>query len=190
MKHRSWKKKVLDTLGLYGYLVPTIVGLTIFNAGAIIASFVISFYRYDVLTPAKWIGLENYQWLMNSALFKKSIKNTLTFAVGYIPLSLVVSLLLAVLVNQKLKGVTLFRTVFYLPVVTSMVAVSLVWTWLFNAKYGLINYVLSWFGITGPSWLTSSEWAMWAIVVVSVWKTAGYYMVIYLAALQNIPPEL
>ena len=83
---------------------------------------------------------------MNSALFKKSIKNTLTFAVGYIPLSLVVSLLLAVLVNQKLKGVTLFRTVFYLPVVTSMVAVSLVWTWLFNAKYGLINYVLSWFG--------------------------------------------
>jgi len=190
LKHRSWKKKVLDTLGLYGYLVPTIVGLTIFNAGAIIASFVISFYRYDVLTPAKWIGLENYQWLMNSALFKKSIKNTLTFAVGYIPLSLVVSLLLAVLVNQKLKGVTLFRTVFYLPVVTSMVAVSLVWTWLFNAKYGLINYVLSWFGITGPSWLTSSEWAMWAIVVVSVWKTAGYYMVIYLAALQNIPPEL
>lgn len=190
MNQKSFKKRFLDTLGLYGYLVPTIIGLTIFNAGAIVASFVISFQKYDVLTPAKWIGLENYRWLMNSDLFKRSIVNTLQFAVGYIPLSIIVSLLLAMLVNQKLKGITVFRTIFYLPVVTSMVAVSLVWSWLFNAKYGLINYVLSWFGISGPAWLTSSEWAMWAIVVVSVWKTAGYYMVIYLAALQNIPPEL
>ena len=190
MNHKTFKKRFLNTLGLYGYLVPTIVGLTIFNAGAIIASFVISFQKYDVLTPARWIGLENYRWLMNSDLFKRSIVNTLQFAAGYIPLSIAVSLFLAILVNQKLRGVTLFRTIFYLPVVTSMVAVSLVWSWLFNAKYGLINYVLSWFGITGPAWLTSSEWAMWAIVIVSVWKTAGYYMVIYLAALQNIPPEL
>ncbi|NMB26282.1 MAG: sugar ABC transporter permease [Firmicutes bacterium] len=190
MNRKTFKKRFLNTLGLYGYLVPTIIGLTIFNAGAIIASFVISFQKYDVLTPAKWIGLENYRWLMKSDLFKRSIVNTLQFAVGYIPLSIAVSLILAMLVNQKLKGMTVFRTIFYLPVVTSMVAVSLVWSWLFNAKYGLINYVLSWFGITGPAWLTSSEWAMWAIVIVSVWKTAGYYMVIYLAALQNIPPEL
>jgi multiple sugar transport system permease protein len=184
------RQRLSYILTMYGFLTPTIVGLVIFNAGAIIASFIISFQKYDVITPAIWCGLENYRWIFSSSLFWRAVGNTLRFAVGYIPLSIIVSLLLALLVNQNLKGIGIFRTVFYLPVVTSMVAVSLVFSWLFNPYYGLINHLLSLLGIQGPAWLSSSEWAMPAIVIVSVWKMAGYYMVIYLAALQNIPPEL
>lgn len=185
-----FRKKFKHTIGLYGYLVPTIVGLILFNAGAIVASFVLSFYKYDVITPAKWVGLDNYRWVMNSKLFWTSVQNTFKFAVGYIPLSVICSLGLAILVNEEIRGVGIFRTIFYLPVVTSMVAVSIVFAWLFNPYYGLVNYVLELFNITGPTWLSSPQWAMPAIIIVSVWKTVGYYMVIYLAALQNISPEL
>ena len=190
MSVQKLRQKVTYLLTMYGFLTPTIIGLIVFNAGAIIASFIISFFTYDVITPAKWIGLENYRWIFNSSLFWRSVTNTLRFAAGYIPLSLAASLILALLLNQKLRGIGVFRTVFYLPVVTSMVAVSLVFSWLFNPYYGLINHFLSLFGIQGPAWLSSTEWAMPAVILVSVWKTAGYYMVIYLAALQNIPPEL
>lgn len=190
MSVQKLRQKVTYLLTMYGFLTPTIIGLIVFNAGAIIASFIISFFKYDVITPAKWIGLENYRWIFNSSLFWRSVTNTLRFAAGYIPLSLAASLILALLLNQKLRGIGVFRTVFYLPVVTSMVAVSLVFSWLFNPYYGLINHFLSLFGIQGPAWLSSTEWAMPAVILVSVWKTAGYYMVIYLAALQNIPPEL
>ena len=190
MSSTKLRQRLSYILTMYGFLTPTIVGLVIFNAGAIIASFIISFQKYDVITPAIWCGLENNRWIFSSSLFWRAVGNTLRFAVGYIPLSIIVSLLLALLVNQNLKGIGIFRTVFYLPVVTSMVAVSLVFSWLFNPYYGLINNLLSLLGIQGPAWLSSSEWAMPAIVIVSVWKMAGYYMVIYLAALQNIPPEL
>lgn len=190
MSVQKLRQKVTYLLTMYGFLTPTIIGLIVFNAGAIIASFIISFFKYDVITPAKWIGLENYRWIFNSSLFWRSVTNTLRFAAGYIPLSIAASLILALLLNQKLRGIRVFRTVFYLPVVTSMVAVSLVFSWLFNPYYGLINHFLSLFGIQGPAWLSSTEWAMPAVILVSVWKTAGYYMVIYLAALQNIPPEL
>lgn len=190
MSVQKLRQKVTYLLTMYGFLTPTIIGLIVFNAGAIIASFIISFFKYDVITPAKWIGLENYRWIFNSSLFWRSVTNTLRFAAGYIPLSIAASLILALLLNQKLRGIGVFRTVFYLPVVTSMVAVSLVFSWLFNPYYGLINHFLSLFGIQGPAWLSSTEWAMPAVILVSVWKTAGYYMVIYLAALQNIPPEL
>lgn len=184
------RKKIGNLIGLYGYLVPTIIGLILFNAGAIVASFVLSFYKYDVITPAKWIGLENYRWVLKSNLFWTAVRNTFTFAAGYIPLSIIFALGLAILVNQKIKGVGLFRTIFYLPVVTSMVGVSIVFAWLFNPYYGLVNHFLGLFGITGPAWLSSPQWAMPAVIIVSVWKTVGYYMVIYLAALQNISPEL
>lgn len=190
MSVQKLRQKVTYLLTMYGFLTPTIIGLIVFNAGAIIASFIISFFKYDVITPAKWIGLENYRWIFNSSLFWRSVTNTLRFAAGYIPLSIAASLILALLLNQKLRGIGVFRTVFYLPVVTSMVAVSLVFSWLFNPYYGLINHFLSLFGIQGPAWLSSTEWAMPAVILVSVWKTAGYYMVICLAVLQNIPPEL
>ena len=184
------RKKFKGVIGLYGYLAPTIIGLILFNAGTIVVSFILSFYKYDVITPPTWIGLENYRWVLNSSLFWKSVKNTFAFASGYIPLSIAISLALAILVNQKIKGVGIFRTAFYLPVVTSMVGVSIVFAWLFNPYYGLVNYVLGLFKITGPAWLSSTQWAMPAVIIVSVWKTAGYYMVIYLAALQNVSPEL
>ena len=183
------RKKFKGVIGLYGYLAPTIIGLILFNAGTIVVSFILSFYKYDVITPPTWIGLENYRWVLNSSLFWKSVKNTFAFASGYIPLSIAISLALAILVNQKIKGVGIFRTVFYLPVVTSMVGVSIVFAWLFNPYYGLVNYVLGLFKITGPAWLSSTQWAMPAVIIVSVWKTAGYYMVIYLAALQNVSPN-
>jgi multiple sugar transport system permease protein len=184
------RKRFKSTIGIYGYLVPTIIGLILFNAGAIVASFVLSFYKYDVITPAKWIGLDNYRWVLNSKLFWTAVNNTFKFAAGYIPLSVFLALGLAILVNERIKGVGLFRTIFYLPVVTSMVGVSMVFAWLFNPYYGLVNYVLGLFKITGPAWLSSPQWAMPAVILVSVWKTVGYYMVIYLAALQNISPEL
>ena len=98
------RQKVTYLLTMYGFLTPTIIGLIVFNAGAIIASFIISFFKYDVITPAKWIGLENYRWIFNSSLFWRSVTNTLRFAAGYIPLSIAASLILALLLNQKLRG--------------------------------------------------------------------------------------
>ncbi len=175
----------------YLYLLPTIIGLALFSAGAVAASFLVSFARWDLITEPRWVWLDNYGSLLESGLFWEVFWNTLYFAALAVPLSLVCSLALALLVNARVRGIVLFRTAYFLPVVSSMIAVALVWSWILNPEYGLLNYLLrETLGIRGPSWLDSTTWALPAMVLVTVWKGLGYSMVIFLAGLQGIPENL
>jgi multiple sugar transport system permease protein len=184
-------RKIIRVLEPYLYLLPTLVGLLLFSAGAVVASFFISFTQWDVVSPPQWIGLDNYTGLWHSDLFWEVVRNTFYFISLSVPLSVSCSLALALAVNTQLKGIALFRTAYFLPVVSSMIAVALVWSWIFNPEYGLLNYLLQlFFGIKGPAWLDSTSWALPAMVIVTVWKGLGYSMVIFLAGLQSIPLDL
>jgi multiple sugar transport system permease protein len=175
----------------YLYLLPTIVGLLLFTVGAVAASFLVSFTQWDLVTEPRWVWLDNYEALLASELFWDVLWNTLYFAALAVPLSIVCSLALALLVNARVRGIVMFRTAYFLPVVSSMIAVALVWSWILNPEYGLLNYLLrETLGIRGPSWLDSTTWALPAMVLVTVWKGLGYSMVIFLAGLQGIPEDL
>jgi multiple sugar transport system permease protein len=137
-----------------------------------------------------WVGLDNYGRLLGSDhLFALSLSNTLYYVAGAVPLGLVVSLLLALLLHRQMRGRGLFRTLFFLPSITNLVAVSLLWVWIFNPEFGLVNSALRWIGIEGPLWFQSEGWAKPALILMSLWGVGGT-MVVFLAALQGIPPEL
>jgi len=175
----------------YLYVLPTVVGLLLFSAGAVAVSFFMSFTQWDIVSSPEWVWLDNYVNLWHSDLFWEVFGNTLYFIILAVPLSVASSLALALVANTGLRGITFFRTAYFLPVVSSMIAVALVWSWIFNPEYGLLNYLLRLlFGIRGPAWLDSTSWALPAMVIVTVWKGLGYSMVIFLAGLQNIPQDL
>ena len=175
------------------FTAPWIVGLTVFTLYPVLASLYYSFCDYSVLQPPVWSGLENYSRLFRDDLFWLSLKNTLYFAALSIPLGTVVSLSLAMLLNCEVKGTSLFRTIFYLPSIVPIVASSMLWLWIFNGSYGLLNWALGpivgLFGGKPPTWLTDPNWAKPALVMMGLWGV-GNSMVIYLAGLQDVPKEL
>jgi multiple sugar transport system permease protein len=173
----------------YLYLLPILIGLTIFTAGPILASLGLSFTQYDIGATPKFIGTQNYHEFLNSALFWQVAGNTLYYALLYVPASIAVSLGLALLVEKRIRGIAFFRTIYFLPVVTSMVAAAIIWSWMYNSDVGLLNYLLSMIGIDGPKWLQNPHWALPAIAIMSIWKNAGYNMMIFLAGLANIPKD-
>lgn len=148
-----------------------------------------SFTDWDLLTDAKWVGLENYRNLTTDPTFIQSIKVTLAYTAAYVPLDLMGGLLLALLVRQRLRGIGIYRTIFYLPTVFSGVAFVVVWLWMLNPNGGLINLVLGWFGIEGPRWLLDPKFALWSLVMMSFWGW-GRSMALYLGGMQSIPGEL
>jgi multiple sugar transport system permease protein len=183
--------RVFRFLEPYLYLLPTIMGLLLFSAGAVAASFLMSFTQWDIISSPDWVWFDNYAGLWHSDLFWEVFRNTFYFVGLAVPVSVVASLALALLVNTGLRGITLFRTAYFLPVVSSMIAIALVWSWIFNPEYGLLNYLLRiFFGIQGPAWLDDTAWALPAMVIVTVWKGLGSSMIIFLAGLQNIPVDL
>lgn len=172
----------------YIFILPMIVGLFTFRIGPILYSFALSFTNYNPLTATRWIGLANYQEMIASSLFWKITKNTIVFAVLYTPLSVVVSLLVALLVNEKLKGVIFFRSIYFLPMVMTVAAIACIWAWLLNPFCGLVNYLLeATLGVKGPMWLGDPRWALFTLVLIEVWRNMGFGMVIFLAGLQEIP---
>jgi len=178
-----------EALECYLFISPAIIGLAVFLLGPIIASAYYSFTDYDILSPPRWIGFGNYANLMEDDLFWKSMRTTLIYSIASVPLGLIVSLLLAMLLNQNLKGIFVFRTIFYMPAVLSGVAVALLWRWLFNPDFGLLNWFLGLFGIDGPNWIYSETWALPSVILMSLWGVGGS-MLIYLAGLQSIPSDL
>lgn len=185
---RTGKFRIIEP---YLYLLPTIIGLLLFSAGAVAISFLMSFSHWDMISPPQWAWFGNYKDLWHSDLFWEVFRNTLYFILLAVPLSVVCSLALALLVNTSMRGITFFRTAYFLPVVSSMIAVALVWSWIFNPEYGLLNYLLRIaFGVHGPAWLEDTSYALPAMVIVTVWKGLGYSMVVFLAGLQNIPEDL
>lgn len=183
-------KKKNNLLWVLLFLGPSLVGFLTFIAVPILYSLYISFTDWNLLTSAQFVGFKNYISLLKDATFWSALRNTVTFIIGYLPSVMIFGLLIALLLNSKIKFKTLFRGIYFLPVVTSWVAVSLVWKWLLNGQYGLINYFLSLVGIHGPSWLTDPKTAMIAVIITSVWKDIGFIMVLYLGGLQNISPSL
>jgi multiple sugar transport system permease protein len=169
-----------------GFLGPSLAGLLIFVVLPILSSFWYAFNDWNLLSPPEFIGLDNFTELFNDDAFWSALHYTLTFIVLYVPLVFVLGLGLALLLNQKLRGMLIVRTATFLPVVASWVVVSLIWKWIFNPAYGLVNYGLSLIGITGPAWLFEPGPAVVAMVITSVWKDLGYIALLYLGGLQNI----
>lgn len=172
------------------FLAPSLIGLSVFVVIPILASLWLAFQDWNLLSPPTFNGLENFQELFADTAFWRAFSYTLTFIILYIPLVFGLGLALALLLNQKLRGVLVVRTATFLPVVASWVVVSLIWKWIFNPAYGLINPPLSTFGIDGPAWLFDPQPAIVAIVLTSVWKDVGYIAVMYLGGLQAIDETL
>jgi multiple sugar transport system permease protein len=175
------------------FLSPWIIGFVLFTAGPMIASLVLSFCRWDMISPASWVGLANYREMYHDKLVYKSLSNTIVYSAMAIPLSIGTALALAMLLNQKLMGMRIFRTIFYLPTLTQGVATFVLWGTVFETEIGLLNRVLRpithLFGYEPPSWLHDTHWSKLAIVIMSVWGVGGM-MLIFLAGLQNIPEQL
>lgn len=176
----------------YLFLLPAGAHLAIFVIIPILFSVYLSFHEWTSprFLEAPFVGLKNYSHLMGDVAFWHAIKNTLIYTFMSVPLGMVASLLLALMVNRRWPGINVFRAVFFLPVITSWVAVSVVWITLLAPDGGLLNYFFGQVGLPGQNWLDSERWAMFAIVVITVWKGAGFQMVIWLAGLQAVPKDL
>lgn len=179
-----------QTLWGYIFIGPWLIGFVIFALGPIIASFALSFTRYELITAPQWIGLGNYATLLSGdRLFWLSLYNTVYYTVLSVPLGLTVAFLLAMLLNRRQPGIGVYRTLFYLPVVSSGVAISLLWIWLLNPQFGMVNYLLRLVGLPGPGWLVDGAWAKPALVLMSMWSVGGT-VVVFLAGLQGVPRTL
>jgi multiple sugar transport system permease protein len=172
---------------------PWLIGFFLFTAGPMIASFLMSFTRWNGITPFReieWVGAENYVRLAGQdASYRKALYNTVFYALFSVPIGMATALALAMLLNQRVKGLAFFRTVFYLPSVVSGVATAMLWAWLFNPSFGGVNWVLRHLGLPEPGWLTDERTAIWVFIFMSVWGV-GNAMLIYLAGLQGIPEHL
>lgn len=172
------------------FAAPAILGILIFVAYPILASIYYSFTSYSILQPPRWIGLENYQTLLtDDPLFYKTMGNTVYIAAFTIPLSVIVAMGLAMLLNLKVSGQSVYRTIFYLPTIVPFVASAVLWLWVYNPQYGILNTLLWYVGIQGPGWLNDPAWSKPALVIMNLWGV-GSWMVIYLAGLQDVPVEL
>jgi len=171
------------------FLIPTLLGLVFFRLGPMLAAGVASFTRWSVFSPPKWIGLGNYTELFNSDIFILTLRNTVIFSLIFVPGVMILALFLAMLVNNKFKGMTFFRGLFYLPVITSVVSIGVIWSWILSPRFGLLYQLVSKFFniIRLPSFLGDARYALLTLIVVYIWKMAGYYMILFLAGLQNVP---
>jgi multiple sugar transport system permease protein len=176
----------------YLYISPFLIGFLVFTAYPVLASLYLSFTDYKVIVAPVWVGLENYQTAFTKdPQFWTSLEKTVRYALLAVPLGVAASLGAAMLLNQAFRGTALFRTFFFLPSIMPIIASVLVWIWIFQPSIGVMNYLLSLIGITGPSWVQSTTWALPSLVIVSLWSTAGgSRMVIFLAGLQGVPNEL
>ncbi len=174
----------------YLFVLPSVIFIGVFVIVPIVGALYYSFNNYDLLTAPEWAWFKNYRLVASEPRFVPAMRNTLMFAVGTVPAGVITSLLLAMLVNRAIRGIYFFRAMFYMPVVSSFVTVSLIWLWMYEPQFGLANAALRFMGLPASKWLTGPETALLAIILMSVWKNMGLNMVIYLAGLQGIPPHL
>lgn len=173
------------------FLAPSLVLFLAFTVVPVISAFIISFTEWNLFNAVNFVGFGNYVGLLHDEIFLKVLGNTGYFVLVSVPIQIAIALLCALALNRGVRGQTFFRVVYFLPVVTSTVAAALVWSWLFNSNFGLINAGLSLVGVTDlPKWMGSTKWAMPAVIIVSIWQNLGYAMVLFLAGLQNIHQEV
>ena len=186
-KKASFRKQLVA----YSFLAPNFIGFAVFTLVPIVFAVVLAFLRWDGANPIEWAGLSNFTELFDDDQFKAALKNTIVYTAGTVPFTLLASLFLAVILNQGIKARNFFRTVSFFPYIASLVAVAAVWNMIFNPSKGPVNMLLYALGFENvPGWAADKDWAMVTIILFSVWKYMGYYMIIYLAGLQGINPEL
>ena len=173
---------------LWGWLliIPSVLGLILFKYGPVLASLYFSFTKYDIISSPEWVGLENYQNLMLDNYFIKSIQVTLKYTVLFIPLSLIIAYVIALLMSQDLKGISIYRTMWYLPSLVPVVASAVVWRWALNPEFGPVNYPLRLLGLDAPGWLTDPKWIIPSVVLIQLWAL-GNSALIFLAAIKGVP---
>jgi multiple sugar transport system permease protein len=176
---------------LVGYLfvLPDVLGLLVFIVGPMLFALYISLNEWSGFTTPTFVGLENYVNMASDPRFWASLRRTAIFTIGLAPTVYILGLALAMLLNRGPRGGTVFRTIYFMPVAMSLVVASIVWRFLFEPSYGFLNYALSWFGLPGLQWLGSKDTAMLSVLIVTVWKSAGYFMIILLAGIQDIPQD-
>jgi multiple sugar transport system permease protein len=177
-----------EKLWLWVMLIPTLIGLAFGTIGSLLATLVLSFFEWDLIRPPQWTGISNYVALFQNESYLKAFTNTTTFAAWYVPGVVAFSLLVAVLLNRKIGGLGIFRTIYFLPTVTSAVATALVWNMIYGNDTGILNYMLESFGMAPVCWLCSNN-AMMSVVIVNIWGAIGEGMIIFLAGLTAIPRD-
>jgi multiple sugar transport system permease protein len=171
-------------------VAPWVIGFILFTLGPMLYSLYISFTQWNILTSPEWVGLQNYtRILTQDPDFVQSLKVTIIYAIFSIPISMITALFLAILLNEATKGVSIFRTTFYMPTIVSAVAAAVLWQWIFNPRFGPVNGLLRLFGIDGPGWFSDPKYALWGLIIMSSWSVGGQ-MLIFLAGLKGIPKIL
>lgn len=175
----------------WGYIMilPTFIGLMALNIIPAIQTLILSFQKAGSFGKSTWVGLDNYTRLFKDPAVIQSIFNTFKYAIIVVPATVILSLIIAVLLNKDIKGKTVYRTIYFLPMVAAPAAIAMVWKWLYNSDSGLINYLLSTIGITGPRWISDPKVALISIAIVGIWSAVGYNMILLLAGLQEIPKD-
>lgn len=188
--HKLSARPENDLKVAFVFLAPSLAVFTVFVYYPLIYNFYLSTTSWNFLSPTKPdVGLRNYADMFSDSRFWEIARNTVGFAVGHVGLSLVIGLGLALLLHQQIKGRAIFRMLFFFPNVTTTSAVALLWVWIYDPRFGPINYALSLLGIRGPNWLLDSRWALWAVIIFSTWRSVGYVMLIYLGGLVNISQD-
>ncbi|GAB6930763.1 sugar ABC transporter permease [Paenibacillus sp. JCM 10914] len=185
------RKSKSDWAG-YLYIMPWLLGLLLFTIGPMLFSLLLAFSKWDIITGVQsieWVGLDNFKAIFHDELFYQSLKVTFIFALVSVPLYQVVSLLIAVLLNMRRRGMKVFRLIYFMPSVIPAVAVSMMWVMIFNPEYGILNKALAWFGIQGPAWLQDPSYALGALIVMGIWGV-GNTIIIYLSGLQSVPEDM
>jgi len=180
-KHTGWAALML---------LPNVVGFLMFMLIPMIAALVLSFYDYDLLRPPRFVGLANYREMLTDSILHVTLRNTFVYTLIVVPFGMALSLVLAVLVDRKIIGMRFYRAAYFLPTITSMVAVAVVWQWIYNPEFGLLNFILGIFGMAPRQWLTSSDTSLVSIAIVAVWHGLGFNMMLFLAGLQGIDSSL
>jgi multiple sugar transport system permease protein len=179
-----------ETLWGWGLMVPTLLGLLFFTVGPFLVAIYISFTDWSLFKGPVWVGLTNYYHMFHDPLFWLSWRNTAIYTGLSVPLSMVLGLAIALLLNRKLRGMAFFRILFFAPMTIGVVASGLLWSWMFSPQYGLINYLLHFVGLGPFRWLTSGSTSLLSIIIVGVWRSLGFTIVIFLAGLQSVPESL
>lgn len=191
---RTWRElspnRRREAVTGYLFISPWLIGFLVFFAGPILASLVLSFTRWNIVGDPQWVGFDNFVTIFTQDVrFKKAVEVTLTYSIFYLPLEVLCGIGLALLMNLKLRGIGVFRTLFYMPSVVPQVAAALVWVWMLNQRYGVINTLLGGIGVEGPNWLGNPSYVLPSLILIALWGIGGS-AIIYLAGLQNIPEVL
>jgi multiple sugar transport system permease protein len=185
------RRRRRETLTAWSFILPALIGMGIFVYGPLVYSLFISCTSWDLLTPPRWVALANYSRAFRDENFIQCMYNTVYFVVAIVPLGIVLAMAMAIALNKKLPGFAFFRGAYYMPSITSTIAIGMVWLWIFNPDKGVLNTLLKLIGASNPPrWLESVVWAKPALSIMRIWQVSGYYMIMYLTGLQNIPQDL